>query len=65
MEGLSAVTWRKSSFSGGNGGQCVEAGSLPGVVMVRDTMNRDGAVIEFSADTWRTFAATVKNGSAA
>ena len=65
MEGLSAVTWRKSSFSGGNGGQCVEAGSLPGVVMVRDTTNRDGAVIEFGADTWRTFAATVKNASAA
>jgi hypothetical protein len=33
--------------------------------MVRDTTNRDGAVIEFSVDSWRTFAATVKNGSAA
>ena len=59
------MSWRKSSYSGNNGGNCVEAGSLPGVVMVRDTMNRDGAVIEFSADTWRTFAATVKNGGVA
>jgi Domain of unknown function (DUF397) len=65
MEGTSALSWRKSSYSGNNGGNCVEAGSLPGVIMVRDTMNRDGAVIEFSADTWRSFAATVKNGSAA
>jgi hypothetical protein len=60
MEGTNAVTWRKSSFSGGNGGQCVEAGSLPGAVLVRDTANRDGAVIAFSATAWATFARELK-----
>jgi hypothetical protein len=62
MEGTNAVTWRKSSFSGGNGGQCVEAGSIPGAVLVRDTTNRDGGTLAFSAQAWKSFAATVKSG---
>jgi uncharacterized protein DUF397 len=61
MEGPNAVTWRKSSFSGGNGGQCVEV-AAPGVVLVRDTVNRDGAMLTFSAAAWRAF--TVQIGSA-
>jgi Domain of unknown function (DUF397) len=56
----STATWRKSSYSGANGGQCVEAGALPGAVLVRDTTNRDGAVIELSAETWRAFAMAIK-----
>jgi Domain of unknown function (DUF397) len=59
MDGPNAVTWRKSSFSGGNGGQCVEAGSLPGGVLVRDTANRDGAVIAFSAGAWAAFTTQI------
>ena len=34
---LSRAAWQKSSYSGSNGGQCVEvARNLPGVVAVRD-----------------------------
>jgi hypothetical protein len=62
MEGPNAVTWRKSSFSGGNGGQCVEAGSIAGAVLVRDTTNRDGGMLAFSAQAWKAFAATIKSG---
>ena len=29
MENLSNVVWRKSSYSGGNGGDCVEVAVLP------------------------------------
>lgn len=65
MDEPNAVTWRKSSFSGTNGGQCVEAGSLPGAVLVRDTTNRDGALLTFSASAWQSFAARVKSDSAA
>ena len=61
MEGTNAVTWRKSSFSGGNGGQCVEAGSIPGAVLVRDTTNRNGGTLAFSAQAWKAFAATIKS----
>jgi hypothetical protein len=57
----SAATWRKSSFSGASGAQCVEAGSLPGAVLVRDTTNRDGGTIAFSAQAWKSFAASIKN----
>jgi hypothetical protein len=32
--------WRKSSYSG-NGANCVEAGSVPGHVLVRDTRQRE------------------------
>ena len=27
MDGKRAITWRKSSYSGNNGGQCVEVGN--------------------------------------
>ncbi|HET6192111.1 MAG TPA: DUF397 domain-containing protein, partial [Trebonia sp.] len=46
MEGTDfAVTWRKSTFSGGNGGDCVEVGQQAGRVLVRDTKDRAGAVL--------------------
>jgi hypothetical protein len=60
MEGTSAVTWRKSSFSGGNGGQCVEVADAPRMVLVRDTTDRDGAVISIPARAWQTFTASLK-----
>ena len=35
---LTRALWRKSSYSSGNGGNCVEiAVNLPGVVAVRDS----------------------------
>lgn len=51
--------WRKSSYSGGNGGGCVEVASTPGVVLVRDTTNRAGAVLKVSAATWQRFTASL------
>jgi hypothetical protein len=60
MEGLSAVTWRKSSFSGGNGGQCVEVAETAHVVLVRDTTDRDGAVLSIPASVWQTFTDGLK-----
>jgi hypothetical protein len=59
MEGPNAVIWRKSSYSGSNGGQCIEV-AAPGPVLVRDTEDRAGAVLEFGADAWREFAGKVK-----
>ncbi len=55
MEGLNSATWRKSSYSGGNGGGCVEAGveDTTGVVLVRDTTDRAGAVLTVTANVWR------------
>ena len=53
------MSWRKSSYSGANG-SCVETASGDSVVLVRDTTNRDGGTLTFTADAWRTFAAELK-----
>jgi hypothetical protein len=51
--------WRKSTYSNANGGQCVEVASAEGVA-VRDTTNRDGAVLNVSAEAWQRFTASIK-----
>ena len=51
--------WRKASYSNGSG-SCVEAGNAAGNVAVRDTKDRDRAVLAFTPRAWREFAARVK-----
>jgi hypothetical protein len=53
--------WRKSSYSGGNGGGCVEVGRKPTVVLVRDTTDRDGLVLAVTPSAWRAFVAVLKH----
>jgi hypothetical protein len=56
MEAVDSATWRKSSYSGGNGGGCVETGVADaGRVLVRDTTNRDGGTLSIPAEAWRAF----------
>ena len=52
--------WRKSSYSDGNGGACVETASGNGAILVRDTTDRDGATLSIPADTWRRFIAAMR-----
>jgi hypothetical protein len=53
---LSRAAWRKSSFSNGQGGDCVEvARNLPGVIAVRDSKNPDGPALIVSRDEWARF----------
>jgi hypothetical protein len=51
--------WRKSSYSGSNGGQCVEVASADHV-QVRDTANRAGGTLEFSAEAWAAFTHSLR-----
>lgn len=61
---LDNVTWRKSSYSGSNGGNCVEVAALPGSSLaVRDSKNPDGPVLTFSRAEWRTFTTALKTGA--
>ena len=53
------MDWRKSTYSGANGGDCVEVGS-DGAILVRDTADRDGVVLKVEADAFRRFAASLK-----
>ena len=48
--------WKKSSRSGGNGGQCVEVARLDdGTIGVRDSKNPGGAVLRFTRAEWEAF----------
>ena len=61
---LSNATWRKSSYSGGNGGNCVEIAVLADDSRaVRDSKDPEGPKLVFAPATWRTFTAAVKAGA--
>jgi Domain of unknown function (DUF397) len=52
--------WRKSSYSDGNGGACVEVVGAASMVMVRDTTDRDGGTLAFTAQAWQSFTTSLK-----
>lgn len=61
---VSRAQWRKSSYSSGNGGNCVEvARNLPGLVAVRDSKDPSGPALAFTPGEWQDFAAAVKAGT--
>ncbi|MDG4795903.1 DUF397 domain-containing protein [Micromonospora sp. WMMD1082] len=56
---LTGATWRTATRSGNT--DCVEvADNLPGVVAVRDSKDRQGPVLAFTPQTWRSFVTHVK-----
>jgi uncharacterized protein DUF397 len=60
---LSAIQWRKSSYSGASNGDCVEvADGVPGVAPVRDSKDPQGPALVFEAGAWNDFVSAVKAG---
>lgn len=58
---LSAALWRKSTYSNGQGGACVEvARNLPAVVAVRDSKAPSAGTLVFAPSAWGTFVAALK-----
>ncbi|HCA84803.1 MAG TPA: DUF397 domain-containing protein [Streptomyces sp.] len=53
----SGLAWFKSSYSGTSGGDCVEVAAAPAGVLVRDSKERHGPVLSFSAAQWSAFVA--------
>lgn len=49
------LTWFKSSYSGAEGGDCVEIATGNGTVHVRDSKNATGPVLTLTPETWATF----------
>jgi len=60
---LPGVAWRKSSYSGANGGDCIEVGhGMPSLMPVRDSKDPEGPALLFTANAWSAFVADVKAG---
>ncbi|MEV4438343.1 DUF397 domain-containing protein [Streptomyces sp. NPDC049577] len=58
---LSGADWRKSSYSNGDNGSCVEvAQGVPGTVPVRDSKRPDGPALVFPPPAWAAFIRTLK-----
>ncbi|MEW2087109.1 DUF397 domain-containing protein [Streptomyces sp. NPDC005283] len=59
---IPAEAWFKSSYSGANTSECVEAAVTPGVAAVRDSKNPLGPVISIDASAWGDFLAALRRG---
>ena len=61
---LSAAIWTKSSYSGDNGGDCIEvAPEFPDVVPVRDSKTPYGPTLIISRAAWASFVTSVRQFS--
>jgi len=58
----SRLTWRKSSYSGGSGSECVETAEND-AMYVRDSKDPSGPHLTFSHDAWTAFLTAVKTDS--
>jgi Domain of unknown function (DUF397) len=54
------MEWRQSTYSSNGGADCVEIGQLAETVAVRDTTDRNGATLGFTAQAWLTFLETIR-----
>jgi hypothetical protein len=60
---LPEVAWHVSTKSDAGSGNCVEAGPIldgSGQVAVRDTKDRGGPVLVYTADSWTAFLAAIR-----
>ncbi|MEU5552038.1 DUF397 domain-containing protein [Micromonospora sp. NPDC047793] len=58
---MTALRWKKSTRSNG-GGNCVEVATPSQIVMVRDSKDRQGSPLSFTADQWTGFVRGIKAG---
>ncbi|MFB7456336.1 MULTISPECIES: DUF397 domain-containing protein [unclassified Streptomyces] len=49
------LVWRKSSYSGNEGGECVEVAVAPGSVHVRDSKDVCRPHLSVNAEGWAAF----------
>ncbi|WTL02018.1 DUF397 domain-containing protein [Streptomyces niveus] len=54
-----ALEWFKSSYSGSEGGNCVEVAAHPAAVHVRDSKVTDGPVLTVTPAAWAAFTSDV------
>ena len=49
---LTGARWRKSSYSGDTGGECVEVADLTGHIAIRDSKNPAAGVLTVTPDAF-------------
>ncbi|WP_030614726.1 DUF397 domain-containing protein [Streptomyces sclerotialus] len=57
---LAEARWRKSSYSGDDGGDCVEIAELPALVAIRDSKDPDRPAVTVSPGAFADFLAYVR-----
>ncbi|MFK0104851.1 DUF397 domain-containing protein [Streptomyces sp. NPDC091217] len=55
----SSIQWRKSSYSNGMGGECLEVAALAGAIAVRDSKVAMGPQVRLSNAAWKCFIQTL------
>lgn len=61
---LSAASWRRSSHSNAEGGNCLEvADHVSGLVPVRDSKRPHGPAVAFGTSAWTAFVTGLKEGT--
>ncbi|MFF7123556.1 DUF397 domain-containing protein [Streptomyces sp. NPDC008240] len=62
MRTIPEASWRKSSYSGGSGGDCLEvAAGHPTLVPVRDSKALHGPKLVFRAEAWSAFIENLRS----
>jgi hypothetical protein len=55
------LTWRKSSFSGGGNGACVEVAWPQPLVAVRDSKHPNGPTVTFPHEAWSALTRAIRD----
>jgi hypothetical protein len=58
---MTRAAWRKSTYSGNNGGNCVEVADIRDSVAVRDSKAPASPALAFTPEHWRAFTRRVKD----
>jgi uncharacterized protein DUF397 len=58
-----AASWRKSSYSNGDGGDCVEVAQPGAGLWVRDSKRPHGEILAVGAASWNVFIGHLSSSS--
>jgi hypothetical protein len=56
------LNWFKSTYSGGEGGECVEVATGRAAVRIRDSKEHGGPQLAFAPEAWASFVTDVGRG---
>jgi len=57
---VTGSAWRKSSYSGTNGGACIEVAKAGSAIAVRDSNDQAGPQLAFPVASWLAFTSQLK-----